>query len=616
MVRTCFLLLSIFCYLNVFSQVCQGNFGDNIFQTGDFGRGGTQVLPEDPGLAPGYIYTTNLPPNDGFYSIVNTLNADQVFGTWVPISDNSGSADGYMMVVNATFEPGLFYEETITNLCEDVLYEFSADIFNLNGRIYTDRILPNVSFLLDDVVFFNTGDVPRNETWNTYGFVFRTAPGQSSIKLSLRNNAPGGIGNDIALDNITFRPCGPTARILPSEVANICEDGEPIDLFATVEGAAFEDVFVQWQQSFDQGRTWQNLNEETLQTYTFNNLRAGDYYYRYLLADSEDKLDNPKCRTNSNTKIVRVIPKFVDVVDSLCVGLSAAIGTDLFNETGIYIDTLQNIIGCDSIVTLDLTIVEEVLGATFTVTDPSCVGFSDGDIRVEFFTNPGPYRIEVENRLFAFPGGLRNVREGAYRYQVTDRYGCELDTTVVLEDPPRFTVDLGPDRTIVLGEEVTLDVAFSDAAVDLLWRPIGFDCELPCETVTTRVSETTNISLFAISVNECEAFDEVTITVDGLPELFIPNVFSPNGDDRNEFFTVFSDVVPEAVSSIVELNIVDRTGREVFKKNSFPAGIPSEGWNGRDSNREASSGVYFYAAIVEFINGQQVTYRGNVLLVR
>jgi hypothetical protein len=54
------------------------------------------------------------------------------------------------------------------------------------------------------------------------------------VSLSLRNNAPGGIGNDLALDNITFRPCGPLAQILPEEIESICEDGMPIDLEATI----------------------------------------------------------------------------------------------------------------------------------------------------------------------------------------------------------------------------------------------------------------------------------------------------------------------------------------------------------------------------------------------
>ena len=94
MQRYLLFILLLINQLLALGQVCEGNFGNNIFQSGDFGRGNAQVIPTDPGLAPGYMYTTNLPPNDGFYTIVNTLNADQVFGSWLTIGDNSGSADG------------------------------------------------------------------------------------------------------------------------------------------------------------------------------------------------------------------------------------------------------------------------------------------------------------------------------------------------------------------------------------------------------------------------------------------------------------------------------------------------------------------------------------------
>ena len=42
-----------------------GQLGDNIFPNGDFGTGSPNILPVNPGIAPGYIYTTNPPPTDG-----------------------------------------------------------------------------------------------------------------------------------------------------------------------------------------------------------------------------------------------------------------------------------------------------------------------------------------------------------------------------------------------------------------------------------------------------------------------------------------------------------------------------------------------------------------------
>ena len=616
MVRYFLSLCMIYIPLVTNAQVCEGNFGSNIFVSGNFGFGSVQVLPFNPGIAPGYNYTNILPPNDGFYTITNRLNQEQIFFDWLPINDNSGTDTGYMMVVNASVAPGLFYEQTISGLCDNVLYEFSADIFNLIASFSTDRIDPNVSFLLNDQVVFTTGSVPKNQRWNTYGFTFTTAPGQETLKLSLRNNAPGGVGNDLALDNITFRPCGATARILPETVANICEDGEPIDIFATVEGARFDDIFVQWQQSFDEGLSWENLGDETDSSYVFTNLEAGDYYYRYLLADTKEKLSNPRCRTISNVKVVRVIPKFVNVSDSVCTGLSAVIADEEFFETGIYIDTLQNIIGCDSIVTLDLTVVENELEGVFRVSNPTCTDGNDGIIRVESFGSKGPYIITVNDQSFSEPGDQFNLSAGDYSFSVSDRYGCVLDTVIEINNPPLFTVDLGPDQNLTLGEWANIELLASDSVSAYLWQPDTIDCQPPCESVRLLIPRSDTLAVIATSVKGCIATDELIVNIDGSVELFTPNVFTPNDDGMNDYFTVFNKSEFNAIQDIAELIIFDRTGREMFRKQNFPVGLESAGWDGSYSGVAAPSGVYFYSAILTLINGERVTMNGNLSLFR
>jgi hypothetical protein len=48
---------------------------------------------------------------------------------------------------------------------------------------------------------YNTGDIPVENviTWKQYGFYFTTPEDVSKIVLRMRNNAPGGHGNDLAL---------------------------------------------------------------------------------------------------------------------------------------------------------------------------------------------------------------------------------------------------------------------------------------------------------------------------------------------------------------------------------------------------------------------------------
>ncbi|MEM7549408.1 MAG: gliding motility-associated C-terminal domain-containing protein [Bacteroidota bacterium] len=368
--------------------------------------------------------------------------------------------------------------------------------------------------------------------------------------------------------------------------------------------------------SYFMGYLQVNLMGETNQEYTFTNLSAGDYYYRYLLADREEKLSNPKCRTISNVKVVRVIPKFIDVIDSVCVGLSSTVGENTYFEAGVYVDTLQNIIGCDSIVTLDLTLIENELQATFLVEDPTCNGFTDGSIKIESLTGKGPYTVRVREQFEDGAVDISMLGNGLYEFSISDRYGCEFNTSISITDPPVFEVDLGPDQNLVLGERFTLSEFISEEASDYRWNPITINCQVPCDTLNEIFTSTTTVSLTATSSNGCEATDEILVTIEEVLSLFIPNVLTPNNDSINDYFTIFPEEEINAIDQVQELSIFNRAGVEVFSKKSFEAGVPSQGWNGTSRGSIVSTGVYFYSTRVRFINGEEQTYSGLVSLLR
>ncbi len=85
------------------------------------------------------------------------------------------------------------------------------------------------------------------------------------------------------------------------------------------------------------------------------------------------------------------------------------------------------------------------------------------------------------------------------------------------------------------------------------------------------------------------------------PDLFIPNVFSPNGDNVNDvYFVRYTGSQP------FTLNIFDRWGNLVFAQRDKYAG-----WDGTIKTENAPDGVYFYTVKV----GDR-EYTGSVTLVR
>ncbi|PHI19933.1 hypothetical protein CEQ90_10300 [Lewinellaceae bacterium SD302] len=595
---------------------CTGNLGENIFTDGDFGSGVDNIPPTDPGIAPGYTYTTFPPPNDGSYVITNNTAPWGSFASnWDDIGDNSPDPNGYMMVVNASFSPGLFYEQEVTGLCENTLYVFSADIYNLIPG--SQWIQPNVSFLIDGNIEFETGDITAAGAWITYGFTFTTAPGQTSVTLALANNAPGGNGNDLALDNITFRPCGPEALILPDIVANICEDGDPLTLDATVNGEQYDTPVIQWQESLDGGLTWMDVPGANDLELIFDNLASGEYQFRYLLANAPSNLANSRCRVVSNVKVVNVIPKFYTITDTLCEGLGFDLNGTLYTESGVYVDSLFTVLGCDSVVTLELTIVPDSdITADFTTVDPECNGFGSGSIFIDTVFNGAPPLILTLNDTMFADTALLNVMAGNYHFVFTDRFGCTFERTLQLEDPPLFQVEIGEDIIVELGDVARLSAVTSAPYDTLIWSGIdSFNCQNDCESINFLPSASSFVTINAFSAGVgCPSVDSVFVIVQDARRVYIPNAFSPNGDGVNDAFTVFAD--QPNVQSVQLLEVYDRWGGQVFVGENLPPNATASGWDGSNRDEPAQSGVYLYRAEVLFLDGRTISYSGNVNLLR
>ncbi|HMQ46076.1 MAG TPA: gliding motility-associated C-terminal domain-containing protein [Saprospiraceae bacterium] len=599
---------------------CSGNLGINIFDSGDFGFGIPNVLPTNPNIAPGYNYTTSVPPNDGSYTLTkNTGLWPNNFPTWLDVMDNSGTSDGYMMVVNASYTPGDFYEQIVDDLCENTLYVFTADIINMIQSGVAGHIEPNVSFLINDQVRYTTGNIPQNATWITYGFSFATEPGETSVKLTLRNNAPGGIGNDLALDNISFQACGPEALILPEEIANICEDGAPIELDATVLGDQFETPSIQWQFSPD-GENWTDIPGANGLTVAHTQLAAGYYYYRYLLANSSSSLANSKCQIISNVKIVFVQPKFYTINDTICEGLSYQVGNSFYDKSGTYTDSLTSSIGCDSIVTLNLEIASDY-GISYeqSTIDPTCYGYLDGSFSI-FNVNTfyPPYTIalagsfEVENADATYAG----LQAGDYTATITDAVGCSAEPLIELVDPNLFFIELGLDHSISLGEMVQISTFTNYTISSFNWSPEGaYICPdgNQCLNPTIFPFRSGSYKLTAFNEVGCIAVDSVFIEVSDERLVYIPSAFSPNEDGRNDRFQVFAG--QNNVKLIQRLQVFNRWGALVYEVENIAPHEIGWGWDGTFQGEKMNPDAFAYVAEVLFIDDVVVQYKGEVMLM-
>lgn len=96
-------------------------------------------------------------------------------------------------------------------------------------------------------------------------------------------------------------------------------------------------------------------------------------------------------------------------------------------------------------------------------------------------------------------------------------------------------------------------------------------------------------------------------------KVYVPNVFSPNGDASNETFAPhFSD---DFDILAWRLSVFNRWGQLVFQSHS----IDSPGWDGAVKGARADRGVYLWRLEYEYLKGEEMVSEsksGDVLLLR
>ncbi|MBS1623291.1 MAG: gliding motility-associated C-terminal domain-containing protein [Bacteroidetes bacterium] len=285
-------------------QSCTGSLGQAIINQ-TFGAGPNPGPTLPPGVT-NLTYTTTNCATDGYYTVTNYTTG--CFGGWITTNDHTGDPNGYFMLINASIQSNTFYVDTIRNLCSSVTYQSGAWVINLivSGSNY---IQPNLTFTIKTLSGTvlqsnNTGNIPitGGGNWNHYTFNFTTPPGVTSVVLSISNNAPGGSGNDLAIDDITFKPVGPGINVgiqgYTVDTLSFCGAVPALTLTSHVD-SCYASTDYQWQISTDSGHTWVDIAGATSTHYNPSITAIGAYLYR-LAAAATGNISSSNCRVLSS----------------------------------------------------------------------------------------------------------------------------------------------------------------------------------------------------------------------------------------------------------------------------------------------------------------------------
>ena len=464
-----YILLSLFFTVPFYGQLCTGSLGDPVVNI-DFGSGTGRGAALGSAVT-AYTYSGSGKLDEGYYTIVNTTTGLRDTA-WHITTDHTGDTNGYMMVVNASVlaTAGIFYNKTVTNLCPNTTYEFSAWIMNV--MTFTSPN-PNVTFTVSTTSgtvlgTYNTGSlaVTSSGTWKQFGFYFTTGTA-SDVVITMLNNAVGAApGNDLALDDITFRACGPivTAAIQNNNSTNLstCENATATyTLKGSVGTAVYSDPAYQWQQSTNNGGTWTDIAGATTLSMDVVLPTAGTYLYRMTTAQSSN-IGSASCRVSSNSVAITVsaspltpsvttvqpnctLPTGTITVDSPAYCTYSIDGVNYQNSAvfdnlagGDYSVTAKNSNGCIStakLVHLD-TIIQNTATATVAVIQPViCV---DPYGTITFTSSDAEYSFD-DGLSWSTTNFKTALVAGTYKVKTRNSYGCETPKiTVEIIVPPGY----------------------------------------------------------------------------------------------------------------------------------------------------------------------------------
>ncbi len=227
-----------------------------------------------------------------------------------------------------------------------------------------------------------------------------------------------------------------------------------------------------------------------------------------------------------------------------------------------------------------------------------------------------PINFSLNNQNQTFKDSLE-LDEGQYLIKFSDNYGCSWDTVAVIKKEVEPSLILPNDVTIETGDHYTIEyetVPVKVQAENLRWNENGhkFDC-LDCETITVAPLYTSHYELIIKTLSGCLIKDDINIFVATNRRVYIPNGFSPNGDNVNDLFAIFGG---KNTVKVDVFEIFDRWGDKVHSANDFiPDGVQGS-WDGRIDGKPGSVSVYVYYAIVEFADGKKELFKGDINLIR
>lgn len=251
--------------------------------------------------------------------------------------------------------------------------------------------------------------------------------------------------------------------------------------------------------------------------------------------------------------------------------------------------------------------INSILGPTidstlFTIYNEDC-GQSNGYISGLVINNgTSPFNYFWNNSSANLD--TSNLHQGFYNLMVIDSNGCIDSASFMIHDINYHIADFDYYPNVITSGEL---ISFQDLSYDttISWNWIfGDTFSETSQNPTHSYYNPGFYTICLISTNSYNCPDTICTEINIIPaEIIIPNIFTPNGDFINDYFSI------EGINDYYEISIINRWGEIIY--NQYPY---KNNWDGRTlSGLEIPEGTYFYI-LTNFFNNEK--YSGTLNIIR
>lgn len=317
--------------------------------------------------------------------------------------------------------------------------------------------------------------------------------------------------------------------------------------------------------------------------------------------------------TTSATVLVSILPQYnsTDTLD-LCEGMSMTIFGNLIDSEKVYTLNLTSQNGCDSVVSLYADFHKQPVFENIKP-DNGCLG-----IPIELETST--FNSENKYTWLIPTGNLQSQSQNGavFTFGTVGIHPVSLTVTPVSPCVPISITDSirihRPVADISLAFEgdslcsdqlVTFTSKFNDQYT-FNWEPSSLFDSNTNRIVSAILPTDTTVTLMVTDTIGCSGFDSKQIDLKNCCKVYVPNAFTPNFDDENDFFMP----IVESSVNVERFLVYNRWGQIVFEADDTV-----KAWDGHFKELPMHSDTYFY--VVQYkCDGVNQILKGDLLLLR